>query len=228
RIKGVFGIRAVVGHTGMPFLEDDRLMVDLRNAPHERIPSVVHNTRIENRPSILKKGLIPGGGETTAVHSQLSAFHIMESRLQESSRARATDAIIFFYVDGVRLKLMVAMSGVLVTRESLPSTTIDRIWIRRSVLLTDNRGQRTNIRSWVTMADRRVSGLRITGWLGVLHPSHSPIFKEIKMKLEKDPENKTVLGVYREYINKCGTFWGTWCVVAHSLAILFSLYNAFV
>ncbi|MFM7986493.1 MAG: hypothetical protein ACKPKO_44990, partial [Candidatus Fonsibacter sp.] len=27
RIKGVFGIRAVVGHTGMPFLEDDRLMV---------------------------------------------------------------------------------------------------------------------------------------------------------------------------------------------------------
>ncbi|MFM7984713.1 MAG: hypothetical protein ACKPKO_35860, partial [Candidatus Fonsibacter sp.] len=31
RIKGVFGIRAVVGHTGMPFLEDDRLMASARN-----------------------------------------------------------------------------------------------------------------------------------------------------------------------------------------------------
>ncbi|MFM7979268.1 MAG: hypothetical protein ACKPKO_08125, partial [Candidatus Fonsibacter sp.] len=27
RIKGVFGIRAIVGHTGMPCLEDARLMV---------------------------------------------------------------------------------------------------------------------------------------------------------------------------------------------------------
>ncbi|MFM7984873.1 MAG: hypothetical protein ACKPKO_36690, partial [Candidatus Fonsibacter sp.] len=71
----MFGIRAVVGHTGMPFLEDDRLMVDVENVPHDYIPFVVHNTRIKNIPYILKKGLIPGGGATMAVHSQLSAFH---------------------------------------------------------------------------------------------------------------------------------------------------------
>ncbi|MFM7979211.1 MAG: hypothetical protein ACKPKO_07830, partial [Candidatus Fonsibacter sp.] len=46
RIKGVYGIRAVVGHTGMPFLEDDRLMVDLLNVPTNYIPFVVHNTQI--------------------------------------------------------------------------------------------------------------------------------------------------------------------------------------
>ncbi|MFM7981948.1 MAG: hypothetical protein ACKPKO_21775, partial [Candidatus Fonsibacter sp.] len=38
RTKGVFGIRAVVGHTGMPFLEDNRLMVDVENVPHDYIP----------------------------------------------------------------------------------------------------------------------------------------------------------------------------------------------
>ncbi|MFM7979311.1 MAG: hypothetical protein ACKPKO_08350, partial [Candidatus Fonsibacter sp.] len=105
----MFGIRAVVGHTGMPFLEDDRLMVDVENVPHEHIPFVVHNTRIENIPSILKKGLMLGGGETMVVHSQPSAFHFMDSRLQESSRDRTTDAIIFFNVNEVRHKLMVAM-----------------------------------------------------------------------------------------------------------------------
>ncbi|MFM7979597.1 MAG: hypothetical protein ACKPKO_09810, partial [Candidatus Fonsibacter sp.] len=178
------------------FLEDDRLMVGVENVPQDCIPFVVHNTRVENKPSIIKMGLIPGGGETMVVHSQLSAFHLMDSRLQESSRARTTDAIIFFKVDEVRDKLMVAMSGVLVTREILPSAAIERIWIRRSVPLVDNKGRRTNVRSWVTMADRRVSGLRITGWLGVSHPVHSQIFKDIIMELEKDPENKTVLGLY--------------------------------
>ncbi|MFM7979439.1 MAG: hypothetical protein ACKPKO_09005, partial [Candidatus Fonsibacter sp.] len=120
---------------------------------------MVHNTRVENIRSIIKKGLIPGGSKTMALHTQLSAFHLMDSRLQESSRARTTDAIIFSNVDEVRHKLMVAMSGVLVTREILPSAAIERIWIRRSVPLVDNKGRRTNVRSWVTMADRRVSGI---------------------------------------------------------------------
>ncbi|MFM7981832.1 MAG: hypothetical protein ACKPKO_21190, partial [Candidatus Fonsibacter sp.] len=151
--------------------------VNAKNLPEDTIPCVGHNTRIENLASIIKTGLIPGGGETMVVHSQVSAFHLMDSRLQESSRARTTDAIIFFNVDEVHDKLMVAMSGVLVTREVLPSTAIEKIWIRRSVPLVDNRGRRTNVRSWVTMLDRRVSGLRITGWMGVLHPGHSQIFK---------------------------------------------------
>ncbi|MFM7982408.1 MAG: hypothetical protein ACKPKO_24115, partial [Candidatus Fonsibacter sp.] len=56
RIKEVFGICVVVGHTGMPLLEDDRLMVDLKNVPDEHVPFVVHNTRIENLPSIIKRG----------------------------------------------------------------------------------------------------------------------------------------------------------------------------
>ncbi|MFM7978199.1 MAG: hypothetical protein ACKPKO_02695, partial [Candidatus Fonsibacter sp.] len=50
RSKGVFGIRAVVGHTGMPFLEDDRLMVSARNVASMDLPYVVHNTRMVNMP----------------------------------------------------------------------------------------------------------------------------------------------------------------------------------
>ncbi|MFM7981035.1 MAG: hypothetical protein ACKPKO_17130, partial [Candidatus Fonsibacter sp.] len=72
RIKGIFGIWAVVGHTGMPFLEDDRLMVSTRNVASMDLPFVVHNTRMVNLPSIFESGLIPGGGQTAAVHFQLS------------------------------------------------------------------------------------------------------------------------------------------------------------
>ncbi|MFM7986723.1 MAG: hypothetical protein ACKPKO_46155, partial [Candidatus Fonsibacter sp.] len=74
RVKGVFGIRAAVGHTGMPFLEDDRLMVGTRNVASMDLPFVAHNTRMVNLPSILKSGLILGGGQTAPVHSQSSAF----------------------------------------------------------------------------------------------------------------------------------------------------------
>ncbi|MFM7984836.1 MAG: hypothetical protein ACKPKO_36505, partial [Candidatus Fonsibacter sp.] len=127
RIKGIFGIRAVVGHTGMPFLEDDRLMVSARNVASMDLPFVVHNTRMLNLPSMLKSGLILGGGQTTAVHSQLSAFHLLDDRLQESSRARTTDAVICFNVDAVIDLLMVTMSGVLFTRHTIPSSATGRI-----------------------------------------------------------------------------------------------------
>ena len=70
RIKAVFGIRAVVGHTGMTFLEDDRLMVELADVPSADIPFVVHNTQIANVTSIIQRGVIPGGGMTSVVHSQ--------------------------------------------------------------------------------------------------------------------------------------------------------------
>ncbi|MFM7977823.1 MAG: hypothetical protein ACKPKO_00780, partial [Candidatus Fonsibacter sp.] len=123
----VFGIRAVVGHTGMPFLEDDRLMVIARSLTREDIPFVVHNTRMVNLPSIMKSGLIPGGDQTAAVHSQLSAFYLLDNRLQQSSRARTTDAVICFNVDAVKDLLMVTMSGVLVTRHTLPSSSMENL-----------------------------------------------------------------------------------------------------
>ncbi|MFM7984241.1 MAG: hypothetical protein ACKPKO_33455, partial [Candidatus Fonsibacter sp.] len=72
----------------MPFLEDDRLMVSAQSLSRTDVPFAVHNTKMVNLPSILRRGLIPGGGQTDAVHSQLSAFHILDDRIQESSRAR--------------------------------------------------------------------------------------------------------------------------------------------
>ncbi|MFM7987677.1 MAG: hypothetical protein ACKPKO_51025, partial [Candidatus Fonsibacter sp.] len=86
----------------MPFLEDDRLMVSAQSLSRKDVPFVVHNTRMVNLPSILRNCLIPGGGQTDAVHSQLSAFHLLDNRIQESSRARTTDAVIFFNVDAVK------------------------------------------------------------------------------------------------------------------------------
>ncbi|MFM7979015.1 MAG: hypothetical protein ACKPKO_06825, partial [Candidatus Fonsibacter sp.] len=61
RLSGVFGIRAVVGHTGMQFLEDDRLMLELADVDTKDIPLAVHNTQIANLTSIIQHGLIPGG-----------------------------------------------------------------------------------------------------------------------------------------------------------------------
>ncbi|MFM7983473.1 MAG: hypothetical protein ACKPKO_29525, partial [Candidatus Fonsibacter sp.] len=134
-------------------------MIDLADTPLSDIPFVVHNTQITNVTSINKRCLMPGGGGiTSAVHSQLSAFHLMDDRLQDSSRARTSDAITFYKVEEVKKLLAVAMSGVLVTRKTLPSTMIEKIWIRRTVQLMDAQGKRAPIRVWVTMMDTRVRG----------------------------------------------------------------------
>ena len=95
RIVRPFGIRAIVGHTSVPFLEDDRLQLSIDDLDDEMFPNIVHNTYISNLESILINGLIPGGGGiTAALHSQLSACHMADERLQESSRARTADTII--------------------------------------------------------------------------------------------------------------------------------------
>ncbi|MFM7982588.1 MAG: hypothetical protein ACKPKO_25025, partial [Candidatus Fonsibacter sp.] len=110
-------------------MEDDRLMLELADVDTKDIPFVVHNTQIANVTSVIQR---PGGGMTSAVHSQLSAFHLMDKRVQDSSRARTPDAIIFYNVDEVKRLLSVSMSGVLVARQTIPSTMIEKIWIRRS------------------------------------------------------------------------------------------------
>ena len=99
-------------------------MMELAEVETKDIPFVVHNTLTANLTSIIRHGVIPGGGMNSAVYSQLSAFHMMDRRVQDSSRARTTDAIIFYNVEEVKKLLSVAMSGVLVTRQVIPSTMI--------------------------------------------------------------------------------------------------------
>ena len=87
RIVKVFGVRAVVGHTAVGFLEDDCLHVPANNVLDEACACIAHHTYEEKLESIIVNGLLPGrGGITDAVHSQLSAFRIGDNRLQESSR----------------------------------------------------------------------------------------------------------------------------------------------
>ena len=142
RIIKVFGIRAVVGHTAVGFLEDDRLQVPAVNVPDEVFACITHNTYADNLESIITNGLLPGGGGIThAVHSQLSAFHIGDSRLQESSHGSTTTAVIHFNVEKTKPLLNVCASGVLATRHRLPGGYIDRIWVKREVpiRITDGR-----------------------------------------------------------------------------------------
>ena len=57
-------------------------------------PCTAHKTKKSYLNSIISNGLAPGGdGITHAVHSQLSAFHMMDYCLQESSRASRSDAV---------------------------------------------------------------------------------------------------------------------------------------
>ena len=93
----VFSIRAVVGHTAVGFLEDDRILKPFPYIEDDIFPCIVHNTKISYLSSIITNGFAIGGDDiTSVVHSQLSAFHMMDNRLQESSRASTSDALILY------------------------------------------------------------------------------------------------------------------------------------
>ena len=132
-----YGPSSVI-HMYLFFLEDDRLLLNLDGVREDMFPNIVHNTIISNLESILINGVIPGGGGITeALHSQLSAFHMMGARLQESSRARTSDASILFNATKTKPLLNVAISGVLATRATIPRQFIYKIWIRRTVPLVN-------------------------------------------------------------------------------------------
>jgi hypothetical protein len=80
---------------------------------------------------IILNGLAPGGdGITSAIHFQMSAFHLMDSRLQDSSRASTSDAIILYNVVNTKPLLNVTMSGVLVTRKRILGAFIEASGLR--------------------------------------------------------------------------------------------------
>ena len=89
-----------MGHTATKFLEDDRLQMPLCDVDDKFLsPFIAHNTEIRHLALIIRSGIAPGGdGITQAVHSQLSAYHFGDERLQEGSRASSTDAIILYSV----------------------------------------------------------------------------------------------------------------------------------
>ena len=99
-IVKVFGARAVVGHTAVPFLEDDRLQMPAADVPSELCARIANNTQERHPHSSIVNGLmLGGGGITDAVHSQLSAFDIDDESLQESSRASSTSAVVLFDIE---------------------------------------------------------------------------------------------------------------------------------
>ena len=56
RIVKVFGARAVLGHTAVPFLEDDRLQVSAASVPYEVFACIAHHTQEEHLHSIMVNG----------------------------------------------------------------------------------------------------------------------------------------------------------------------------
>ena len=89
-------MRAVVGHRAVKYLEDDRLCISVAEVDDDVIPCVARNTQANNLESVILNGIVPGGdGTTKAGHSQLSAFHMTDDRVQGSSRASKSDVIIF-------------------------------------------------------------------------------------------------------------------------------------
>ena len=82
----MLGVQAIVGHTAVPYLEDDRLQVSAENAPDEICACIAHNTEVQNLECILINDVFfaRGGGITDAVQSQLSAFHIGDERFKKA------------------------------------------------------------------------------------------------------------------------------------------------
>ena len=144
------------------------------------------NTYQENLESIIANGLLPGGGGTTdAVHCQLSAFHICDNRLQESSRGSTTAAVIHFNIQKTKPLVNICASGVIATRQRLPGPFIERIWVKREVPVRIRDGRMIMTRRWITYADRRAIDLRVTGWIGARKSGYSDEFKEAVKRLNK-------------------------------------------
>ena len=140
---------------------------------------IAHNMVVTNLKSILSNGLAPGGdGIMKAVHSQLSAFHRHDTRVQESIKASSSDVVLICNVGRTKPLLNVTVSGVFATRRRIPSTYIDRIWVYRGVPITLRDGRCIMQKRWVTFADRRAMAMRITGWLGVLKSCFSDNVQE--------------------------------------------------
>ena len=99
------------------------MFLPVADVDHEVCSCIAHNTQISNRESVILHGLAPGGdGITEVVHSQLSAFHMEDDVLQESSRASTTDAVILYSFKKTKPLLNVTISGVLATRQRIPGT----------------------------------------------------------------------------------------------------------
>ena len=142
RIVRIFGIRAVVGHTGVTVLEVDRIMLPLTDVDDSVLSCMAHNTIFSSLKSIFLNGLALGGdGMTSAVHSELSAFHRHDHRVQASSGAGKSDVVIVYNIGQTKPLLQIAASGVLATRKRIPSTFIERAWVQRDVpvILRDGR-----------------------------------------------------------------------------------------
>ena len=155
--------------------------------------------------SIIADGLAPGGdGITTAVHSPLSAFHMMDRRLLESSRASTSDAIILYNVQKTKPLLSVAMSGVLATRRRILGAFIERIWIKRATPFTLHNGKRVMRNRWITLLDSRSGTLPFTGWTGVQKSGYSDVFNDMMRKLRHSTGTITVADVLKDTAAKNG------------------------
>ena len=102
-------------------------------------------------------------------------FHIGGERLQGSSRGTTTNAAVHVNIKKTNPLLRICASGVLATRQVLPGTLIDRIWVKLEAPIRLRHGKTIMSRRWVTYADRRVEKLRITGWVGRGAPTSSKL-----------------------------------------------------
>ena len=160
---------------------------------------ITHNTYEENLESIITNGLLLGGGGIThALHSQLSAFHIGDNRLQESSRGSTTTAVIHFNIEKTKPLLNVCASGVLATRQCLPGSFIERIWVKREVPIRIRDGRMVMSRRWITYADVRAVDLRIAGWIGARKSGYSDEFKDAIKRLNKHSRSLAFEDVFKQ------------------------------
>ena len=128
----------------------------------------------------------------------------MDRRLQESSRASTSDALILYNVSKTKPLLSVAMSGVLATRRRIPGAFIERIWIKRATPFTLHNGKRVMRNRWITLIDSRSGSLPFTGWTGVQKSGYSDVFRDMMRRLRHSNGNITFADVLKDTAAKNG------------------------
>ena len=135
---------------------------------------------------------------TSAVHSQLSAFHRHDQRVQASSGAGKSDVVIIYNVGQTKPLPQISARGVLATRQCLPGGYIDRIWVKREVPIRIRDGRMVMSRRWITYADTRAVDLRITGWIGARKSGYSDEVKDAIKILNKHSRSLAFEDVFKQ------------------------------
>ena len=93
-------------------------------------------------------------------------------RVQESIRARKSDATVIFDKEEAMGDCRNLSNGILTAREGVARECIDRAWVQREAPFPQSNGKFVAQFGWTTKNHRRAKAVRICCYFGTVHKGH--------------------------------------------------------